>query len=186
VSDRHRPFCDGDPAAEAAFDARHDYLTAHGLEDITRDDLCVIGRLALAETILERLRRLNLDENAAAIARAGRDYDAALAQAERAFGQRIGEPAEQEPVKTAPPLRLVKARPDRGTEEVRARIFAALAGGVRLTKDELRARVKGKHKTFLAVVAQLVRDREIHRGGTGLAGSAFVYALRSTDARTTA
>ena len=181
-----RPFCESGPAA-MAFDSWVKRLEALGVE-LAETDLFVVGLVASRQTNLEALRaRLAEAEAPAALLAeeraAAKAFAEALDRAERVLGARAGEVAEALPVAVGGGrvLRLVAhedaAPRNRGRVVVAERILVALGAGRALTRDELRAKVRGSKGEFLAQLKVLVRQGRVVAEGAGVKGSPRRYSI---------
>jgi len=178
-----RPFCP-DRASAAAFDRWIEYLVAHEVE-LTAADRMIVGLLASREVNLTRLReamaragidrRLRLER---AEDRAAKALGAALDRAERVFASRIvDEVPAALPLAVGEGSRGHLALVPRRVGAVEARILATLEGGVRLTREELRARVPSANSAFLRALRELVADGRVVRQGAGRRNHPRRYSL---------
>lgn len=192
-----RPFCDGNPASEAAFDRWRGRFEAAGV-DLPDEgaDAYVLGLLASREAALERLRadvdaetdmelRLKIVQ---AERRAAADFRAGLELAERVFGARAGEISVPVPIAVGGGggggrvVQMPRRVPDtiagrgKGPDAVHARILGVLADASQaLTKDELQKRTPGDPSTFLRELKTLIASGAVKRSGAGRRGDPYRY-----------
>lgn len=189
-----RPFCTSTDAA-ARFDNWRARLEGQGVE-LNEADLFVVGLLASRESNLEALRQaiasadpVTLVKLELAEDRAARAFGLAMDRAERVFAPRIIEAVEPEAPRAQAPGRVLVMQPrsgDTALDAIVARLLKALDGGVRLTKAELRARVRGSQPEFLRAMNLLVEQGRLVRDGHGRRGRPHTYALCTggSDVRT--
>jgi hypothetical protein len=163
-------------------------LAARGIDQFTAADLVVVQLLATTEATLAligaALVKAGDDVDAigkltASQSRATRDMRAALTQCAAVFGDRLSDELPAAPAPTSTPAgRVVPFRGRHHSAALPARILVALDGDVRLTKGELRARVRAKETQFLRALRELVDAGDVVTGGRGHRGSPRLYARR--------
>jgi hypothetical protein len=183
---KRRPFC-SDAAASAAFQRWVRHFESLGVE-LNEADRLLVGLLASREANLQALRtaigRARIDrrlELEIAEDRAARAFGLALDRAERVLAPRCNAEEEKDPALAAGAEGRVLSFARRSPDAVERRIVAALSTGRSSTKAELRARVKGGQKEFLAAIRNLVAEGKVDVEGRGRRGYPRRYRLAKEE-----
>lgn len=191
--DELRPFADDAPT-RAAFARWLEILTEAGVE-VNPALRFLVGAVAAAQTALQDAHRARVKardtRDRLRFAEAERRLSAGFLAALSRLDDAAGEAGKAEDVelpravavgggKVIPmPMRVREPKAPRcaGASTVRGRILTALTKHGRLTKDELRDRVRADDQTFLQALKALRAEGKVRTSGLGVKGNPRRYEV---------